>query len=46
MAPRHLHLSRRQIMRGILSTTAFAITSKLMTGCGAAKETASTPPLS
>ncbi len=44
MAPRHLHLSRRQIMRGILGATAFAVTSKLMTGCGAAKETASTPP--
>ena len=43
MAPRHLHLSRRQIMRGILGTTAFAVTSKLA-GCGAAKETASTPP--
>ncbi len=33
MNPDHFHLSRRQIVRGILATTAFAITTKLGTGC-------------
>lgn len=33
-----LHLSRRQIIRGILSTTAFGVTSRLWTGCTPAKE--------
>jgi len=33
-----LHLSRRQIIQGILSTTAFGVTSRLWTGCTPAKE--------
>jgi simple sugar transport system substrate-binding protein len=30
---RYLHLSRRQVIRGILATTAFGVTSKFGTGC-------------
>lgn len=33
-----LHLSRRQIIRGVLSTTAFAVSSRLWTGCTPTKE--------
>jgi simple sugar transport system substrate-binding protein len=33
MTSRHFHLSRRQIIRGILATTAFGVTAKLGTGC-------------
>lgn len=32
---RFLHLSRRQVIRGILATTAFGVTSKFGTGCSA-----------
>ncbi len=30
---RYLHLSRRQVIRGIIATTAFGVTSKFGTGC-------------
>lgn len=40
MTSRHFHLSRRQIIRGILATTAFGVTAKLGTGCSPAKESA------
>ncbi|MEG4585122.1 BMP family ABC transporter substrate-binding protein [Microcoleus sp. MOSTC5] len=33
-----LFIPRRQVIRGILSTTAFAVTSRLWTGCSPAKE--------
>lgn len=33
-----LFIPRRQVIRGILSTTAFAVTSRLWTGCTPAKE--------
>jgi simple sugar transport system substrate-binding protein len=33
-----LFIPRRQVIRGILSTTAFAATSRLWTGCTPAKE--------
>ncbi|MCL1470176.1 BMP family ABC transporter substrate-binding protein [Argonema antarcticum] len=40
MSTRHpLHLNRRQIIRGILATTAFGVSSRLWTGC-----TPNTPP--
>ena len=35
---RSLHLSRRQVIRGILATTAFGVTAKLGTGCSPATE--------
>lgn len=35
---RSLHLSRRQIMRGILAATAFGVTSKFGTGCSSSPE--------
>lgn len=38
MTSRHFHLSRRQIIRGILATTAFGVTAKLGTGCSPAQE--------
>ncbi len=31
--PQHFHLSRRQILRGLLATTAFGLTAKFGTGC-------------
>jgi basic membrane protein A and related proteins len=37
MTPRQFHLSRRQILRGILATTAFGVTTKFGTGCTPAK---------
>jgi len=37
---RSLHLNRRKVIRGILATTAFGVTSKLWTGC---TPTAQTP---
>ncbi len=33
-----LHLSRRQVVRGILATTAFGVTSKFGTGCTSSSE--------
>ena len=33
-----LFIPRRQVIRGILSTTAFAVTSRIWTGCTPAKE--------
>jgi simple sugar transport system substrate-binding protein len=35
---RSLHLSRRQVVRGILATTAFGVTSKFGTGCTSSPE--------
>ncbi len=35
---RYLHLSRRQVIRGILATTAFGVTSKFGTGCSSSPE--------
>lgn len=35
---RFLHLSRRQVIRGILATTAFGVTSKFGTGCTSTTE--------
>ena len=35
---RSLHLSRRQVVRGILATTAFGVTSKFGTGCSSSPE--------
>lgn len=37
-----LFIPRRQVIRGILSTTAFAVTSRLWTGCSPAKEVQAT----
>jgi basic membrane protein A and related proteins len=34
---RFLHLSRRQIIRGLLATTAFGVTAKFGTGCSSAQ---------
>ncbi|MEG3436694.1 BMP family ABC transporter substrate-binding protein [Pannus brasiliensis CCIBt3594] len=45
MTPRQYHLSRRQILRGILATTAFGVTTKFGTGCTPAKND-STPSTS
>jgi basic membrane protein A len=45
MTPRQYSLSRRQILRGILVTTAFGVTTKFGTGCTSAKE-GSTPSAS
>ena len=39
MSKKILQLSRRQIVRGILATTAFGLTSKLTTGCTSQSET-------
>lgn len=39
---RSLHLSRRQIIRGILATTAFGVTSKFGTGCSSSPESKAT----
>lgn len=33
---KYLHLSRRQVIRGLLATTAFGVTAKLGTGCSSA----------
>jgi basic membrane protein A len=44
MTPRHFQLSRRQIIRGILATTAFGVTAKFGAGCTPAKDSA--PPSS
>lgn len=40
---RLIHLSRRQILRGILATTAFGATVKFGTGCSSSKDTQATP---
>ncbi|MEG4170419.1 MULTISPECIES: BMP family ABC transporter substrate-binding protein [unclassified Microcoleus] len=39
-----LFIPRRQVIRGILSTTAFAVTSRLWTGCTPAKEVQANSP--
>ena len=39
---RSFHLSRRQVVRGILATTAFGVTSKFGTGCSSAPESKAT----
>lgn len=36
---RSLHLSRRQVVRGLLATTAFGVTSKFGTGCSSSSGT-------
>lgn len=43
MTPRQYHLSRRQILRGILATTAFGVTTKFGTGCTPAKNDSAAP---
>jgi len=40
--PRFPHVSRRQVIRGILATTAFGITTKFGTGCTATQNAAGT----
>ena len=39
---RFLHLSRRQVIRGVLATTAFGVTSKFGTGCSSSPESKAT----
>ncbi|MEB3310291.1 MAG: BMP family ABC transporter substrate-binding protein [Snowella sp.] len=43
MPSKPFNLSRRQILRGVLASTAFGITTKLGTGCTPAKEESATP---
>ncbi len=43
MTLRPSSLSRRQILRGVLATTAFGITTKFGTGCTSAKDNTATP---
>lgn len=43
MPSKQFNLSRRQILRGVLASTAFGITTKFGTGCTPAKENTATP---
>lgn len=40
---RRLHLHRRQVLRGLLATTAFGVTSKLWTGCTPGQQSQTNP---
>ncbi|KAM3091819.1 BMP family ABC transporter substrate-binding protein [Phormidesmis sp. 146-35] len=43
MSRRSLYLPRRQVIRGLLGTAAFGLSSRLWTGCSSQTPTASTP---